>query len=68
MQKVVELIPLTRGFDDDGSVRYSTVEVSLDRDRGIGTLTITAPIDDAPGSLADFHSAGAETWMLRAAT
>ncbi len=63
----VELTPLDRTFGDDGSVTYSHVDVSLDRDKGIGTVTITGPKDDAPATLEELHGQGAEAWILKLA-
>jgi len=65
--KGIELTPLDRTIGDDGSVTYSTVEVAMDRDGGIATISISAPQNDAPSSVDDLHSAGASTWMLRCA-
>jgi benzoyl-CoA-dihydrodiol lyase len=65
--KGIALTPLDRAFEDDGSIRYSTVDVRLDRRRGTATIEISTPHDDAPRSLHDFHAAGAENWMLRCA-
>ena len=63
----ISLTPLSRKFSDDGSVTYSTVEVALDRDKGVATVTVHAPKDSAPATVAALHSEGAETWMLRCA-
>ena len=65
--KGITLEPLKRIFADNGSVSYSTVEVDLDRDAGIVTVTIAGPEDKAPASVADLHKQGSQTWMLRAA-
>ncbi len=65
--KGISLTPLDRTFEDDGSIRYSTVDVRLDRSRGIATIEISAPTDDAPASVAELHSQGAEAWMLKCA-
>jgi benzoyl-CoA-dihydrodiol lyase len=63
----ISLTPLSRKFSDDRSVTYSTVEVALDRDKGVATVTVHAPKDSAPATVAALHSEGAETWMLRCA-
>jgi benzoyl-CoA-dihydrodiol lyase len=63
----ISLTPLSRKFSDDGSVTYSTVEVALDRDKGVATVTVHAPKDSAPATVAALRSEGAETWMLRCA-
>ena len=46
--KGIELTPLERKFDDDGGVIYSTVEVEIDRDKRLATLTIHGPDAGAP--------------------
>jgi len=66
-RKGITLEPLTRVFSDDGSVNYSTVEVTLEREKGIATISIHAPENDAPNSVAALHAEGCDTWMLRAA-
>jgi len=63
----IQLTPLERTFEDDGSVRYSTVDVRLDRERGIATIEIVYPAEAAPASVADLQGSGPQTWMLRAA-
>ena len=63
----IKLTPLARTFGDDGSVTYSTIEVSIDRDAGTATIDIAAPTDSAPASLKALHAKGADTWMLRCA-
>ncbi len=63
----VALPPLTRTFTDDLSVDYSLVAVSLERDKGIATITIKGPDQPAPDNIAALHQAGAQGWMLRLA-
>ena len=63
----ITLSALDRTFEDDGSVRYSTVDVRLDRKKGIATIDISLPEDDAPGSPNDLQAAGDQTWMLKCA-
>ncbi len=63
----ITLNPLTRKFLDDGSVAYSTVEVTLDRKLGVGTITISGPSGPAPSNMEALHAEGAEAWMLRCA-
>jgi benzoyl-CoA-dihydrodiol lyase len=63
----IALTPLARSFGEDGSVTYSTVEVTADRTRGIATITIAGPKDAPPASRDAFHAQGAGNWMLRCA-
>ncbi|WP_158970977.1 2,3-epoxybenzoyl-CoA dihydrolase [Chachezhania sediminis] len=65
--KGVELTPIDRTFGDDGSVTYSLVEVTLDRDAGKATILIKGPDGDAPADMAAMQAEGASTYMLRLA-
>ncbi|MBD1548641.1 2,3-epoxybenzoyl-CoA dihydrolase [Roseibium aggregatum] len=65
--KGIELTPLDRRFEDDGSVIYSLVEVQVDRAKGIATIMITGPDGDAPASVDALHEEGASAWILRLA-
>jgi benzoyl-CoA-dihydrodiol lyase len=65
--KGIALTPLRRTFSEDGSITYSTVEVAVDRERRVATLTIHGPEAPAPGSVHALRGGGAENWMLRAA-
>ncbi|MFV0514439.1 MAG: 2,3-epoxybenzoyl-CoA dihydrolase [Jhaorihella sp.] len=65
--KGIELTPLARTVGEDGSLVYSTVEVTIDRDTGRATVTINGPQDDAPDSTETLQQQGAATWTLRAA-
>ena len=65
--KGVKLTPIEREFGEDGSVRYSLVEVQLERDKGLATITISGPDTEAPASIAALHVEGAHTYMLRLA-
>jgi benzoyl-CoA-dihydrodiol lyase len=63
----IALEPLTKDIGSDGSLTYSSVEVSLDPDAGTATISITGPQDAAPQNIDALHGEGARTWMLRAA-
>jgi benzoyl-CoA-dihydrodiol lyase len=63
----IVLTELARVFREDGSVRYSAVEVQIERAKGLATIIISGPEDHVPGSVADLHAQGASTWMLRLA-
>ncbi len=63
----IALTPLRRAFAEDGSVRYSLVEAHIDRPKGVATISLRGPQDDAPTSIAELHARGASTWMLRLA-
>ncbi len=65
--KGIALTPLQRTFEDAGSVRYSAVDVHVDRERRTASIEISMPIIDAAAYVEELHVAGAETWMLRCA-
>ncbi len=52
--KGIALGPLERKILDDGSLTYSQVEVELERDKGLATITIHGPKEDAPAVLRRF--------------
>ncbi|MCP4316147.1 MAG: 2,3-epoxybenzoyl-CoA dihydrolase [Hyphomicrobiales bacterium] len=65
--KGIELKPLDRTFADDGSVLYSTVEVSVDRKARRATIAISGPGAAAPESMDAFQAQGSDAYMLRLA-
>lgn len=62
----IKLTPLKRTFDAD-SVTYSTVEVEIERNKRLVTITIAGPKDAAPADVAALHAQGADAWVLRCA-
>ncbi|HET7698812.1 MAG TPA: 2,3-epoxybenzoyl-CoA dihydrolase [Vicinamibacterales bacterium] len=50
----------------DNAVTYSTVSLEIDRDKRVGTLTVTGPDGDQPSSPAEILAAGDRFWPLRA--
>jgi benzoyl-CoA-dihydrodiol lyase len=65
--KGIKLTPLGRDIADDGSMTYSAVEVAMDRNRGVATITIHGPDEDAPADMDAFTAQGAAAYMLRLA-
>jgi benzoyl-CoA-dihydrodiol lyase len=63
----IGLPALRRRFNDDGSVSYSLVEVGVDRAKGIATIAISGPGEEAPASVEALRALGSETWALRLA-
>ncbi len=63
----IDLTPLDRTFGEEGSVTYSTVEVTLDKGGRTATVTIHGPKDTAPADMEAFEAQGAGAWMLRCA-
>jgi benzoyl-CoA-dihydrodiol lyase len=64
--KGVALTPLERE-QADGRLAYSHVEVELDRERRVATLTVRGPSQPAPKSAADAQAQGAAFWPLAVA-
>ncbi len=60
----VALNPLDRTFTEEG-VRYSTVEVAIDRSIGNATITVKAPTGAAAADMEGFQADGDQAWMLR---
>lgn len=65
--KGITLHPLVRKFDENGAVSYSLVEVELDRAGRKATITLRGPDVAAPGSIADLHAQGDQSYLLRLA-
>src|SRR5262249_1866135 len=61
--KGIALTPLDRRIDGD-AVAYSHVALDIDRARGIATVTVRAPANGAPDSVAAAHQQGAAFWPL----
>jgi benzoyl-CoA-dihydrodiol lyase len=59
----VVLSPLDKARSDAG-ISYPHVSASLDRDRGIAEITVSAPDEDAPSSMAGVRALGATFWTL----
>jgi benzoyl-CoA-dihydrodiol lyase len=62
--KGIELKPLERTVDDRG-YHYQYVDVELDGQRRIATLTIRAPESSGPASIEEVLEAGAKWWPLQ---
>ena len=63
----IELKPLDRKIAEDGSLTYSLVEVTLDRDAGKATILIKGPEGDAPKDTDALQAEGCNGYMLRLA-
>jgi benzoyl-CoA-dihydrodiol lyase len=64
--KGISLTPLRREIGPD-RVRYSAVEIEIDRAARVATLTVHGPDAAPPASTDALVEEGAGTWMLRAA-
>ena len=65
--KGIALTPLHKTVADDGSVRYSTLDIEMDRAGGTATLVINGPDGPPPADMDAFLAAGADAYMLRLA-
>ncbi len=59
--------PLARAADAGGDIRYSTLRVSIDAQKGRATLLIDGPTEKPPSTIAQLHRSGCGAWMLRLA-
>ncbi|MFY9686902.1 MAG: 2,3-epoxybenzoyl-CoA dihydrolase [Pseudolabrys sp.] len=64
--KGITLTPIERTFDKD-RVTYSHVDVEIDRERGLATVTVRGPSGAAPSSVEAAHALGAKFWPLTVA-
>jgi len=62
----ITLTPLERKIEKD-RVSYSQVDVEIDRERGLATVTVRAPSVGAPASVEAAHVLGAKFWPLTVA-
>ncbi len=63
----IELGLVERQITDDGSLTYALVEVSVDRDAGVATITLNGPQDEAPTDMQAFAEQGDQAYLLRLA-
>jgi len=64
--KGIKLTPLSRKIDGD-RVSYSHVDVEIDRQRGLATVTVRGPSGGAPASVEAAHALGDKFWPLMVA-
>jgi len=62
----IELTELDKTRTAD-AVTYRHVSAALDRTRAVAEITVRAPEEDAPPSMAEAHAAGAAFWPLAVA-
>ena len=66
-QTGIALPALQKDIAADGSVRYSTLEIEVDRAGGTATLVIAGPETAPPADMAAFVAEGANAYVLRLA-
>jgi benzoyl-CoA-dihydrodiol lyase len=59
----IELTALGKSRTDD-AITYEYVSAALDRARSVAVITVRAPEEDAPPSMAEAHAAGTAFWPL----
>jgi benzoyl-CoA-dihydrodiol lyase len=64
--KGITLTPLERKIEKD-RVSYSQVDVEIDRERGLATVTVRGPSMGVPASVEAAHALGAKFWPLTVA-
>ena len=64
--KGITLTPIERKFETD-RVTYSHVDVEIDRERGLATVTVRGPAGAVPASVEAAHALGAKFWPLTVA-
>jgi benzoyl-CoA-dihydrodiol lyase len=64
--KGIALTPLARKIEKD-KVSYSHVDIEIDRERGLATVTVRGPAGAAPASVEAAHALGAKFWPLTVA-
>ncbi len=62
----IALTPLERTFEH-GAIRYSSLDVDIDRSARRATLTIRGPVTAPPATTGDMQAQGASFWPLRLA-
>ena len=61
----IQLGPLNRRIADDGSLSYDLVEVTLDREVGKATITLSGPEEAAPTDMPAFQAQGDQAYLLK---
>ena len=63
----VQLNNLQKTTVSNEEITYSTLSVQIDREKKSATITINAPLDDAPENLSEILSQGDDFWLLKCA-
>ena len=63
----VQLNNLQKTTVSNEEITYSTLSVQIDREKKSATITINAPLDDAPKNLSEILSQGDDFWLLKCA-
>ena len=60
-------LPRVERADDAAGYHYAFVDVTIDRDRRLATVTVRAPVQAPPSDVAGIETAGASWWPLQMA-
>ena len=63
----VQLNNLQKTTVSNEEITYSTLSVQIDREKKSATITINAPVEDAPENLGEILSQGDDFWLLKCA-
>lgn len=63
----VQLNNLQKTTVSNEEITYSTLSVQIDREKKSATITINAPLEDAPENLSEILSQGDDFWLLKCA-
>ena len=63
----IKLNNIKKNILNENEIKYSTISVNIDRDKKSVTITIQAPVDEAPINIEDILSQGDDVWLLRCA-
>ena len=63
----VQLNNLQKTTVSNEEITYSTLSVQIDREKKSATITINAPLEDAPENLSGILSQGDDFWLLKCA-
>jgi benzoyl-CoA-dihydrodiol lyase len=63
----IKLNNIKKNIINENEIKYSTISVDIDRDKKSVTITIQAPVDEAPINIEDILSQGDDVWLLRCA-
>ena len=63
----VQLNNLQKTTVSNEEITYSTLSVKIDREKKSATITINAPLEDAPENLSEILSQGDDFWLLKCA-
>jgi benzoyl-CoA-dihydrodiol lyase len=64
--KGIQLTPLARKVEGD-RLTYSYVDIEIDRQRGLATVTVRGPADGVPATVEVAHALGDKFWPLAVA-